>query len=326
MPQVSVLVAVYNASRYLSQCLDSLLSQTLRDIEVICIDDASTDNSYEILSSYASRDNRIRLLRNETNIGQALSRNRGIEIAQGQYTCFLDSDDWFDTDTLSRAVSVIDSDPSTDCVLFRLLLHHSDGSESEAPLACNFPIDGQTACHLSIDWRIHGVYLARTELFRRYPYDTTCRYFSDDNSTRIHYLHSRRVALCEGIYHYRRHDQSGTMKVSLISFDHITANISLKRQLEAENVPQSMLDTLERMRLFNLIGAYKTYFFHKHQFNANETQIIKQKIKTSLLSIESHRLPLSLRLRFGYSPIHCYGLFALQEELFWSLRRITGKE
>ena len=167
MPKVSVLVAVYNSSRYLTQCLDSLLSQTLRDIEVICIDDASTDDSYEILTSYASRDSRIRLLRNTVNIGQALSRNRGIDIALGQYTCFLDSDDWFSPDTLHLAVSAIDADPSTDCVLFRLRLHHPDSTETDYPLRSTFPLDGPSACHLSIDWQIHGVYLARTELFRR---------------------------------------------------------------------------------------------------------------------------------------------------------------
>ena len=72
--QFSLLVAVYNAERYLSACLDSLVGQTLRDIQIICIDDASTDNSWNILQRYAERDCRIELIRLDTNAGQAHAR------------------------------------------------------------------------------------------------------------------------------------------------------------------------------------------------------------------------------------------------------------
>ena len=102
--RISVVVAVYNAEKYLSQMMDSLLSQTLQEIEVICVDDGSTDTSLEILKRYAERDKRIEI-RNQTEAsdGAALARNMGIQIAKGKYIAVLDADDFFELDMLEKA-------------------------------------------------------------------------------------------------------------------------------------------------------------------------------------------------------------------------------
>ena len=93
MPKVSVIVPVYNTEKYLRQCLDSVVNQTLQDIEVICIDDGSTDDSKRILDEYAHRDARI-LVYSKENGGQSSARNKGMDLAQGDYLYFLDSDDY----------------------------------------------------------------------------------------------------------------------------------------------------------------------------------------------------------------------------------------
>ena len=90
--KVTVIIPVYNTEPYLRECLDSVLSQTLREIEVICIDDGSTDHSAAIIEEYAERDSRVALLRQE-NAGAGAARNRGLERAGGEYVCFLDADD-----------------------------------------------------------------------------------------------------------------------------------------------------------------------------------------------------------------------------------------
>ena len=100
MPKVSVIIPVYNVERYLGECLDSILGQTLKDIEVICVDDGSEDSSREILLSYASRDRRLRVADHEGK-GAAAARNQGLDLASGEYVLFCDSDDWLDRDTLS---------------------------------------------------------------------------------------------------------------------------------------------------------------------------------------------------------------------------------
>ncbi|KRD63896.1 hypothetical protein ASE40_00675 [Flavobacterium sp. Root935] len=96
--KISVIIPVFNAESYLKRCLDSVLNQTLSDVEIICIDDCSTDNSCEILKSYAERDSRIKLWKNEKNIGQGLTRNKGLDVAVGEYVAFVDCDDWIEKD------------------------------------------------------------------------------------------------------------------------------------------------------------------------------------------------------------------------------------
>lgn len=93
MKKVSIIIAVYNSSNYLKKCLDSLTSQTLTDIEIITVNDGSTDNSKEIIEEYAIKDSRIKLL-NKKNGGQSSARNLGLSKAIGEYVTFIDSDDY----------------------------------------------------------------------------------------------------------------------------------------------------------------------------------------------------------------------------------------
>ena len=86
-PKISVIVPIYNAELYLEQCIESVLNQTLRDIELLLIDDGSTDNSFLICEKYKKRDNRIQLYTNK-NVGQGLERNFGIKKSTGEYIAF----------------------------------------------------------------------------------------------------------------------------------------------------------------------------------------------------------------------------------------------
>lgn len=101
-PKVSVILPIYNVSAYLEQCMDSIVNQTLKEIEIICVDDGSTDNSLEILKKYAENDQRVIILE-QSNAGAGAARNKGIEIAKGDYLSFLDSDDFFEKDMLEKA-------------------------------------------------------------------------------------------------------------------------------------------------------------------------------------------------------------------------------
>lgn len=95
MLKLSVIMPVYNVEKYLPKCLDSLTGQTLKEIEIICINDGSSDSSSEILNRYAARDNRITVI-NQENQGQGNARNCGINLAKGEYIAFVDSDDWLE--------------------------------------------------------------------------------------------------------------------------------------------------------------------------------------------------------------------------------------
>ena len=103
MPKVSIIVPVYNVERYLRQCLDSLVDQTYQNIEIICVDDGSTDASSEILTEYALKNSKVRVIRQE-NSGLSVARNVGFSFATGEYVMYVDSDDWIDVYTCEKAV------------------------------------------------------------------------------------------------------------------------------------------------------------------------------------------------------------------------------
>ena len=95
-PKISVIVPVYNMEKYLKKSLSSLQKQTLRDIEIICINDGSKDNSIDILNSFAQVDKRFKII-NQPNSGVGKARNNGIKIARGEYLAFMDPDDWVES-------------------------------------------------------------------------------------------------------------------------------------------------------------------------------------------------------------------------------------
>lgn len=115
--KVSVILPVYNQEQYLGKCMDSLINQTLADIEIICVNDGSTDNSAQLLSEYAAKDARITIINTE-NKGAGAARNTGIKAACGEYLLFPDSDDWFEATMLERAYRRAKSD-NADITIFK---------------------------------------------------------------------------------------------------------------------------------------------------------------------------------------------------------------
>lgn len=101
MPKISVILPVYNEENYLHQCLNSLCLQTLTDIEIICIDDGSTDKSLEMLRNFEKKDDRVKVL-TQKNQYAGVARNNGMKSATGKYLIFLDSDDFFELDMLEK--------------------------------------------------------------------------------------------------------------------------------------------------------------------------------------------------------------------------------
>lgn len=124
-PCFSVIVPVYNTERSLSACLDSALAQTVRDIEVICVNDGSPDGSACVLSAYAARDERVRVITQE-NAGLSAARNTGIHAARGEYLVFLDSDDAIEPTLCERVRAAFDTAPDVDVVTFGAVCEPED--------------------------------------------------------------------------------------------------------------------------------------------------------------------------------------------------------
>lgn len=104
-PKISVVLSVYNVENYIHKCMETVLGQTLKDIEVIMVDDGSPDSCPQICDDYAKIDNRVRVI-HKKNAGLGMARNSGMKIAKGEYICFLDPDDFFDLNMLSELYTI----------------------------------------------------------------------------------------------------------------------------------------------------------------------------------------------------------------------------
>lgn len=138
MIKVSVIVPVYNTSKYLNRCLDSLVNQTLKDIEIIIINDKSTDDSIDIIKEYENKYKNIRVIHNKTNKGIGYNRNLGIEKSSGKYISFIDSDDWVSQDMYEKMYNkaIKDKDDLVICNYFKMLEENS----SVRKLDCDYYI------------------------------------------------------------------------------------------------------------------------------------------------------------------------------------------
>ncbi len=128
-PKVSIIVPVYNVESYLNRCLDSLINQSFDDIEIICINDGSTDSSLEILKEYEKKDSRVKII-NQENQGLSGARNSGIEIAIGDYISFVDSDDWINLDMIKEMYQQANIE-NADVVICSYTREYSDKSRDK---------------------------------------------------------------------------------------------------------------------------------------------------------------------------------------------------
>ena len=351
MKKVSLLVAVYNAADTLPRCLDSLLAQTLTDIQIICIDDASTDDSPAILARYAAADSRITTLRLPENSGQAHARNCGLPLAQGAFIGMVDADDWLAPDALEQAWQVITDYPQTDAVIFDLIRVWPDGkeesyfkstsqrvneskSQKEKPnslqpvdsLTCR-PVDPQAwtgfeAMKLSLRWKIHGLYLVRAEIHKAYPYDETARLYSDDNTTRLHYLHSREVRPSAGRYYYYQNPRSTTQRVSLLYFENLRAQLHMSQMLKEENVPHDVIADYEQFRWLGVVDCCYYLYRNRKAFSPAERSTARDAIRDAYATFPSGW---GAPRKFGYRQCRTFRSFWLQEQLYFTLRRLLRR-
>ncbi|WP_372518637.1 glycosyltransferase family 2 protein [Candidatus Ruminimicrobiellum ovillum] len=136
-PAISVIIPVFNTEKYIGNCINSIIGQTLKDIEIICVNDCSADNSLKILQDFSKRDIRIKIINLNENKGVSNARNTGMDIAQGEYIYFIDSDDWIDENYLEEMLNKI-KETNSDVIINANFVKEYDNKAKKAYGTFNF--------------------------------------------------------------------------------------------------------------------------------------------------------------------------------------------
>lgn len=246
-PVVSVILPVYNAEDSLSECLDSLLAQTLSDIEIICINDASPDNSQRVIDDYVRRDPRVQSRRNEINIGLGATRNRGIALARGTYVFHIDPDDVIPSNALGLLVARGDADGS-DMVRGafmheQLLMGQQTNATRKGIDPTLSPIVNTTLAQspdLLRSTEGHWSYLYRTEFAQRVFYPEDLKMGQDSIFLVQALTAARSISLiADVIYHYRANPNSAMNVFNFRKYvDEIEWRARAWRHLDAQGLTE----------------------------------------------------------------------------------------
>ncbi len=165
--KVSVIIPIYNVEEYLPRCLDSVTNQTYKNLEIICVNDCSPDNSAKILEDYSKKDNRIKIINREKNGGLSAARNTGMEYATGEYIYFIDSDDWIDSKYIKKMVNIATQYKTNIVVNTNVMLDYED-KPSEELFFGNIAVDKHKVTCIKSDTAINNImWSAWSHLYKR---------------------------------------------------------------------------------------------------------------------------------------------------------------
>ena len=285
MPKVSIIVPVYNEEEYVSTCLISLINQTLDDIEIILIDDNSTDNSLNILLDYAKKYPNIKVYHNEKNIGQGASRNRGLSLATGEYIGFVDSDDYIRNTMYEDMYKAVLNNNYPEVVTTEIMFVKDDsyanrdleflsiGKEkiinpmldknaviSESPAVCNKIFRRDT---------LKDFYFVEDSLFEDIPFSYT------------KYMEASKVVSVPSInYFYRRDINRGVSSVNYKENNHITDIFQVLDRLESDMRKSSRYEVFkDEIKLIQLAySLIRVEEVNNWQVDMDKKNLIKDKM------------------------------------------------
>lgn len=326
-PKVSLIVPIYNVEKYLEQCLYSILNQTYKNIEIICINDGSTDKSLNIAEKFCLNDDRIVLV-SQNNQGLSATRNKGIEIATGEFIMFVDSDDWIDFNTCELAVRNIE-EYNADVVLWPYIREYENKSSNkvvfEEPVLFFSGFDTKMSFYrrmvgpineeLRNPENIDSLVTACMKLYRRdiivnneIKFLDTNEIGTEDALFNVYYFNyvNNSLYLNEFLYHYRRDNiQSLTTTYKPNLFVQWNKLFDLiENHVTRNELDETFLDALNNRIAFSIIGLGLNEI--KNDKKAIET------IKQIKRIISSARYKVAFRsLKLNFLPIHWKVFFTL---------------
>ena len=259
---ISVIIPVYGVEKHIHQCLDSIITQSYKNLEIIVINDGTRDRSAEIAKEYARKDSRIRVYDYE-NAGVSVARNRGLDLAKGDYISFVDSDDWLNSDfykKLADALETNDADIAkcsiveTDTVTEKNICFQKSKAK-EADFDLYFSKCGMLWI---VVW--NALYKREIVMDVRYPAGVN---FEDNYGSGMYIFKAKKVIELKDALYYYRYNTSGISKgIQKYPFDHLIMYSRLRNDLFKLGFTDKRMDSLVAAETFRLIrdrGASHMY-------------------------------------------------------------------
>lgn len=275
MPKVSIIIPVYNVEKYIRQALDSVVNQTLKDIEIICVNDCSPDNSLAILEKYKEKDNRIKIINLKKNCGLGNARNVAIKEATSDYVMFLDSDDWLELNACELAYEQITKN-NNDFVLFGLKDFYEKNGKLKTNLSKVKPFyekfGDKSFCVEDIDFpfldnAFSCFKIYKTNFLRDNNIEFCTTLYEDQLFNVKLYVHVKSISILNlPLYYYRRRLGSITQNSNSWS-----ALLSQKRKIldfvKSLNIDESSL--LYKSALIAAINSTMSYYYRFSKMDSN---------------------------------------------------------
>lgn len=301
MSLLSIIVPVYNSEKHLKECLDSLINQTYKNIEIICVNDGSTDNSLNILNEYAKKDNRIKIFSKE-NGGMASARNLGYKFSSGDLITFIDSDDYLELDTYKTAINTLGNNDLL-CFGIKTFGKHNDKQKINDDIYYRIKYKGSH--YLTVRKILRTDVSVCNKIFRKsiidkYEVNFPENFYYEDAEFFFKYIiHCKKIYyLQEYFYNYRRSEKSimaetfsGTphsidhLRIVKHIFDYYLKNNKLKRNTKLFvkifrdyfNTAYQNSDEKTKPQVLNLAVEYALEFEQKLKIKSDFFDALKNK-------------------------------------------------
>lgn len=317
---VSIVVPVYNVEKYLKKCIDSILNQTYKNLEIILVDDGSTDNSGKICDDYSSSDERIKVIHKQ-NGGLSDARNLGIDNSTGKYITFIDSDDYITNNYIEYLVTILEKNNADISICDYKIVHNEFGFIDKSKEIIN--IYTYEECIMKLLYGTHKLISACGKLYKknlfkliRYPKN---QLFEDINTTYKTYFESKNIVVSNlKMYMYLvRNDSITTSKFNTRNFDQIRATDEMCSDI-IKKYP-SMINGINRRKLYSRISVLCKMINANYE-GLEKNMILDYIIKNGNIVLNDKNI--SFRDRFSIKMIlHNEKMF----EKIWKMRNIILK-
>jgi len=284
-PTVTIIIPVYNLEKYLNRCIESLINQTLKSIEIIFVDDGSTDRSHEILKDYAIADPRIRIIKKK-NEGQGIARNIGINMARGEYIGFVDGDDWVEAKMYEQMYAIAKKN-DLDIQICSVKILNPDGKPSKVECDYNKHI-GKKFKEDTIVFHRHDIadeifkmsrfawnkIYKRSFLIRNQVFFSSNRYYQDNLFFFIAFFMAERISITRSQFYnylFQREESTSSKKYKPLALCEV--NQEIKKYIDTNNVEEEFAQRFDAYTIrrcasyyYRIDKSYRKQFFDMMKF------------------------------------------------------------